>query len=740
MENFEARLRFDEELIAADNLVSRLSKRDCQAISTLVDEGYQADESSRALWMKRNEAAMDLALQVQKAKSFPWPNASNVVFPLVTIAAMQFHSEAYPVLIQGPEVVRYRTFGSANHLMTERAERVGRHMSWQCLEEDTEWEEQHDRLLINLPIVGTCFMKSYWSAALGCPTDELVLAQDLVVNYGAKSFADAERATHLIALSRNKIWERCEDGLFVDVRGEPWFRANAPLSAEITQRDMRQGQVGGITDRTTKFCFYESHCSFDLDGDGYEEPYIATVARDSKALVRLVARVDERKAIKTSTKTGKISKITPQEYFTKFSFLPSADNGFYDLGFGKLLGPINESVSTSINQLIDNATLQNSSGGFFGRGVKIRGGVYTFKPWEWQRVDSTGDDLKKGIYPFPEKREPTTMFQLLSLLLDYSNRISGTTDPMVGENPGQNTPAQTFQGMQEQGRKIYRQIFKRVWRSQRREYQKRYEINGHALPLTSFFGPRGQFIHREDYKQDSDMIAPVADPNSPSSAMRLQQALAIKQSAMMTPGYDLERVERAYLKALQIEDIEQIYPGPKKVPPLPNPKMQMEQVKAQMQKEKLAYERWKRISEMQEQKALNQAQVMKLHAESAKLISEIGAERARLALEAFQAVTEHLNAQNEQLTQRIGMIQQSMQGDEGESDKGGDERGGVPGMAEGAGDTGDQSNAGGMAGEPQGAMGLGDFLGGGSGGDAGGEPASAGAGAAAGGPEQTGVQ
>jgi chaperonin GroES len=44
---------------------------------------------------------MDLALQLQKDKSFPWPGASNVAFPLVTIAALQFHSRAYPALTGG---------------------------------------------------------------------------------------------------------------------------------------------------------------------------------------------------------------------------------------------------------------------------------------------------------------------------------------------------------------------------------------------------------------------------------------------------------------------------------------------------------------------------------------------------------------------------------------------------------------------------------------------------------------
>ena len=44
---------------------------------------------------------------------------------------------------------------------TERAERIGEHMSWQLLEEMPEWEPQTDQLLHQLPIVGGAVRKTY---------------------------------------------------------------------------------------------------------------------------------------------------------------------------------------------------------------------------------------------------------------------------------------------------------------------------------------------------------------------------------------------------------------------------------------------------------------------------------------------------------------------------------------------------------------------------------------------------
>lgn len=41
-----------------------------------------------------------------------------------------------------------------------------------------------------------------------------------------------------------------------------------------------------------------------------------------------------------------VLSIEPVNYYTKYSFIPNPDGGFYDIGFGRLLGPINESANT----------------------------------------------------------------------------------------------------------------------------------------------------------------------------------------------------------------------------------------------------------------------------------------------------------------------------------------------------------------------------------------------------------
>src|SRR3990170_2555688 len=160
MFELDTKITLDREAIKAPNLCDRFQGEDLQTLGRHVFEGYKRDKHSRFKWEKRTQAAMDLAMQVQKDKSFPWPGCSNIAFPLVTIAALQFHSRAYPAIVTGTDVVKCRVIGpDPTGEKTARATRISTHMSWQVLEEQSEWEEQKDRLLINLPIVGTVFAK-----------------------------------------------------------------------------------------------------------------------------------------------------------------------------------------------------------------------------------------------------------------------------------------------------------------------------------------------------------------------------------------------------------------------------------------------------------------------------------------------------------------------------------------------------------------------------------------------------
>jgi len=626
----ENHLTLNKATIEATNLCDQFDDGDLDAIGRAVVEGYKKDLESRSRWEKRMQSAMDLALQIQKDKSFPWPGASNVAFPLVTVAALQWHARAYPALVSGNDVVKCRVIGSdPDGKKRAKADRVSTHMSYQVLEEDQSWEEQHDRMLISVPIVGCAFKKSYYSSSKGHNVSELVLAQDLVVNYFAKSVEECDRKTHKFPLSRNEIHEKCVRGVYRDVTEEMWFSGVPAPSTNpgMDRSDKRTGQTAPQPDDTTPFRGIEQHVNLDLDGDGYAEPYIVTVEESSETVLRIVARFDEQDVERIR---GRIARIRPIEYFTKYGFIPSPDGGIYDIGFGILLGPLNESVNTIINQLIDTGTMSNTAGGFLGRGIKIRGGNYTFAPLEWKRVDSTGDDLNKNIVPLPVREPSRVLLELLPLLINYTNRVSGANDAMAGENPGQNTPAETTRSMVEQGQKIYNAIFKRIWRSMKEEFKKLFILNARYLPVEQHFGS-GELdvVYRQDYMESERSIVPAADPNLSSDTARIQQAMLIKQNSMGTAGYDHEAVERNVLKALKVDGWEAMYPGVQKTGPMPNPKVEIEKIKAQIKEMQIKARMSEIAAKIQSDQGLTQAKIELLKAQAAKTMVEAGgAEKA----------------------------------------------------------------------------------------------------------------
>lgn len=687
MLNLETTIKLDKEAIESPNLTDRFSEADLQKIGQRVYEDYKVDVQSREKWMRRSSAAMDLAMQVQKDKNFPWPGCSNIAFPLVTIAALQFHSRAYPAIIPGPEVVNCRVIGpDPDGSRTDQARRVSCHMSWQRMEQDQCWEEQQDLALLNVPIVGTAWKKSYYSAAKGYVVSELVLAKDLVINYWAKSVESCPVKTHIIPLERNDIHSRILEGTFADISDEEWYKQDAPQRSQTayqTESNNRQGYDEPTPDSRTPFTFLEQHCWMDFDGDGYAEPYIITVEESTHCVVRIVCRFDREEDIER-TKDGEIIRIHAIEYFTKIPFIPSADGGIMDIGFGVLLGPLNESVNGALNQLFDAGTMANTAGGFLGRGAKIRGGVYNFSPFEWNRVDSTGDDLKKSIFPLPVREPSNVMFQLLSLLISYTEKVSGAVEVTTGGNPGQNTPATSMQEMVTQGQKVYAAIFKRIWRSMKEEFKKIYQLNGiHLPPDKVYFGGSDKYITQADYRGSPSSIVPTADQNVMSDQQRMMQASAIMQVAKGNPLFNQDECYMNFLRALKISDPEKFYIGVKNAPkPPPSEKVQVEQMKLQGKMMDLQWKKLQWISTLLEQRKLNEAKITSLYAQAALYEKQAGGVESAKQIEMFKAVIDSLKMMNDGIEQQIQQQTEGL-GNGNQPEQGGDASGGGEGAGGG---------------------------------------------------------
>ena len=317
-----------EDLIGQTNIASLLDDERLGKIASEVDTGYEIDKESLSQWNIKNVEAMKLAEQVWEQKSVPFQGSANVKYPGISIASIQFAARAYPEFVRGTDIVRGMVVGEdPDGQKAARALRVGQHMSYQCINEMTEWEEDTDKLLTHLPILGTAFKKTYFSNILQRNVSEFKRATDVIINHGAKSMETAPRMTEQFTLYPNEIEERIRSGVFVN-----WDYGTATSGKdekEVNTQDPHQEHL-----------FYEQHTLIDLDNDDYKEPYIVTYHKDTQKAVRIVARF-KFPGIKYGMK-DRIRKITADEYYTKFSFMPSISGSIYDTGFGNgLLLPIN---------------------------------------------------------------------------------------------------------------------------------------------------------------------------------------------------------------------------------------------------------------------------------------------------------------------------------------------------------------------------------------------------------------
>lgn len=608
------------------NIASKLTDEELAKIGLDAYDGYKTDLESRKHWEENLDNWTKLALQVKEEKTYPWPKASNVKFPLLATAAMQFNARSYPTLVPADgKLVHTEVVGKDPQGQKKlRADRISSFMSYQLMKQMEGWDEQMDKLLLILPIVGTCFKKTYWDSIKKVNCSRLIMPKDLVVNYWATSLEDTERKTEKIQMTQRILKERVMANIFLDVDlSAP--TATDSLKAFSENKGNIQSTTPGKDDKSTPYVILEQHTFLDLDDDGYDEPYIVTIEERSRKVLRIVARFDD-KSIFTDDE-GNLVKIEPTEYYTKYSFIPNPDGGFYDIGFGLLLGPLNESVNTIVNQLVDAGTLSNLQCGFIGKGLRLKIGQTGFSPGEFKVVNATGDDIKKQIYMIPPQQPSATLFQLLELLVTATKELASVAEIFVGKMPGQNTPATTTQETVKQGMMLFTAVYKRVYRSLTKEFKKLFRLNRVYLDPKEETNVLDDQIGQEDFEDKSYDVCPAADPSATSSqekSVKAQMLLSLLQLGTVDPMAVTLRI----LEAQEQAKPEELLP---KGPPPPDPKV------AAAQEESKA-----KVAVMQEQaqlKAVEMQQKMAIEAQHAQM--EQRSKEFELAMKAQMAQQEH---------------------------------------------------------------------------------------------------
>lgn len=584
-----------EQYIAVTNIADSLDEKVLNEIGSAVCEGYDFDNESCSDWRESNKEALELARQVKDGRTYAGETVSDVKYPIIASAAIQYAARAYPAIVRNEEVVKSRIIGKddENGTKAARGERITSHMNYQIMERMDGWEDDMDRLLVRHAIIGDYFKKTYYDPIKRKNCSELVSPEDLVVFYNAPSFEKTQRKTHRLEYSHNEYIEKVRAGMFSDI--------------EIERPERK--------DEDQTHTFLEQHCFWDLDEDDYEEPYVITVHEETQKVVRITARFTEDGIEKNDD--GEILRIEPIEYFTQYPFMPSFDGGVYGMGFGILLSPINHSINTIINQLMDAGKLANRQGGFLGNGVRLlRGGEsgpIRFKAGEWKRVKSIGDDLRKGIVPLPTAQPSAVLFQLLGLLMDASRELASQSELLSGQQAQHNVPATTTLALIEQGLKVFSAVYKRVYRGLKKEFKKLFALNAAYMDEKVY-----QIIlddpsaTRSDYSLNDFDIVPVSSNATVSDTQKYVKA----QAVMELSGRNLndKEIYKYYLESLEIPNVTRFVETPNE----PHPKLLLDQAELELKQREVALKE-RRLS-LDARETLEK--MIKLRAEAVKFIAE----------------------------------------------------------------------------------------------------------------------
>lgn len=629
-----------EKIVNMFNVAKPMSNDRLGLICSDLLEKFNKDKAAREEKDVLLEKAEKIAKQTIEQKSFPFENASNVKFPLITKAVIEFNSRVSPIICNNGEPVKIKTFGDKNAVQADdegnppeispetgifktvqqgvidRAKKVKDVMNW-ILSDVTDWESEKDRLTLVYALSGFAASKNYFDYSEGLPKSETVTPLSLYWEEG-KRFYEASRKWHVVSMPVNEIIGAIRANVFID----------------------REGFVAKLAaDKEDSINLLECHCWLDLDDDGYKEPYIVVIAQDYNRILRITPRFKEDDIY--LNKKGEVVKIKPREYFVFYEFMPCPDGSCYPLGLCDLLQFINEAINTNINQMIDSGTLNNLQGGFISGQARIRGGKQAFKMGEFKYIEGVGADITNSIIPLPTKEPSAVLFQLLGTLIDTGNKVAMLSDVLTGDvNP--NMQPTTVLALIEQGLSGFKAILKRLNRSLKQEMRLYYDmIRENLYTLQGLHGEVAvlQNVTPEDFADDYAII-PVSDEYYSTSLEKSQRAQFFLSLAMSGNPYinGLEATTRA-LNILGVENAQDLIVQPQPQQPDPLAMAQLQLVQADIERKqtenrvdvfKAILEKQRTDSETLNARVKTQSEIIKRDAEAINALANAEAKKAGL--------------------------------------------------------------------------------------------------------------
>lgn len=576
-----------QRYISLPNIAPELSDEKLAYVSHEVISGFDMDKASMQEWVDNADQIMKLANLPKEQKHWPWPNASNIKYPLLTMAIIQFGARTLPEFARNGDIVKHRAVGrDLTGAKSRKGRRVAEYLNYKLMDESPIWWNEHDKLLHVVSAIGTAFTKSCYNPLTGQIESKLLNYRDLIVNNAISCLEEAPRISHRVALSENDVVQGIRAGFYTD------------LDPVILKPEDNYNEI--------EIELIEQHCWLDLDDDGYKEPYIVLMHIDSNSILRITANYEAQDVI--LNKKDQVVRINKKHYFTDYHFLPNPDGSFYSNGFGTLLLSLNDAANTILNQLVDAGTLANTQCGFIGKGLRIRKENLKMAPGEWVTAEASGGrKISEEIVPLNYKEPSTVLFQLLGMIINATRELTSTTEVMTGNVETQNTSPNTLAQSIQQGMTVYLAIQRRIFAGLKKELGHIYKLYAKYIDPQDYANvldlsePELAEVFAQGFDQVADFdyysadIVPVADQNSSTELQRALKAQGLMNMAVTAaPLFNMQEVIKEVMIAQGFTEPERFLAPPQQGPDLEAIKVQSEladkAAKTQIEERKLQLE------------------------------------------------------------------------------------------------------------------------------------------------------
>lgn len=551
-----------------DNLLSKIADQ--------VLETFNQDLESMEDWIASVEDGQDLMAQDFNSRDEPWDGAANFKSSLIINAVLKFGDEASQELLRKSDVVKGKVIGSDPDGVKEaQAGRVSNFMNYQINVEMTEWREEHDKLLYTLPSTGCMFKKTFYDNRLGRNLSDVIYFPNFVVNQASTTIEDTPSFTQILQFTENQVIEKQRSGQWVE---SDFIVATDDQENPMVEDSNMESQPEANTDR-----FLEQHAWFDLDEDGYKEPYVITLHEKSMTIVKIAPRF-LAKNVKVEVQgesftlsvlrlfqkkdpeifSDKIISINPINLITKYDFLPDPTGKFLGIGYPHLLSGSSQAINTTTNHLLDAGTLSNMPGGYLAKGVRKKLGEDKFQPGEWKGTNVPARDFSSAFFPLPYGEPSNVLFALNEKMQQEAERTANSAD--FSKVLANNAPATTTLALLQKETQSTTSIIRRIYLAMSKEFKKMMILN------QSFVDPElyRRVLDDQEANFESDFdarqlnLVPISNPEMStriervkSSEVQMNFLPQIKEA-----GGQTQVVIKQFFGALGVENIDQIFPEP----------------------------------------------------------------------------------------------------------------------------------------------------------------------------------